>query len=80
MISINGAYHMDSFALLGLDKSSNIMLETMERSSYGMRINRSADDPSKLAWSQVIQQGSTAGIARANNVNNFMVSFLNQFK
>ena len=49
MTSINGAYHMDSLALLGLDKTSNVMLETMERLSYGMRINRSADDPSKLA-------------------------------
>ena len=49
MTSINGAYHMDSLPLLGIDKSSNVMLETMERLSYGMRINRSADDPSKLA-------------------------------
>ena len=80
MTLINGAYHMDSLPLLGLDKSSNVMLESMERLSYGMRINRSADDPSKLAWSQVIQQTSTARIARANKVNNFMISFLNQFK
>ena len=80
MTSINGAYHMDSLPLLGLDKSSNVMLETMERLSYGMRINRSADDPSKLAWSKVTKQTSTARIARANKVNNFMISFLNQFK
>ena len=49
MISINVAYHMDSLPLLSLDKSSNVMVESMERLSYGMRINRSADDPSKLA-------------------------------
>ena len=49
MTSINGAYHIDSLPLLGLDKSSNVMLKTMERLSYGIHINRSADDPSKLA-------------------------------
>ena len=37
-------------------------------------------EASKLARSQVIQQASTAMIAQANNVNNFMMSFLNQFK
>ena len=37
-------------------------------------------ETSKLARSQVIQQASTAMIAQANNVNNFMMSFLNQFK
>ena len=35
---------------------------------------------SKLARSQVIQQASTAMIAQANNINNFTLSFLNQFK
>ena len=35
---------------------------------------------SKLARLQVIQQASKAMIAQANNVNNFMMSFLNQFK
>jgi len=34
----------------------------------------------KLARSQVIQQASTAMIAQANNINNFTLSFLNQFK
>ena len=37
-------------------------------------------EASKLARSQVIQQASTAMIAQANNINNFTLSFLNQFK
>ena len=35
---------------------------------------------SKLARLQVIQQASKAMIAQANNINNFTLSFLDQFK
>ena len=35
MTSINGANHMASLALRGLDKSSNVMLQAMERLSSG---------------------------------------------
>ena len=37
-------------------------------------------ETSKLAASQVLHQASTAMIAQANNISNFMMSFLNQFK
>ena len=44
MTSINSANHMASLALRGLDKSSNVMQQAMERLSSGKRINRSAAD------------------------------------
>ena len=64
MTSINGAHHMASLALRGLDKSSNVMLEAMERLSSGKRINRSADDAAGMAITTV-HKAQTMGLGGA---------------
>ena len=64
MTSINGANHMASLALRGLDKSSGVMLEAMERLSSGKRINRSADDASGMAIS-LVHKAQTMGLRGA---------------
>ena len=64
MTSINGANHMASLALRGLDKSSGVMLEAMERLSSGKRINRSSDDASGMAIS-LVHKAQTMGLGGA---------------
>ena len=64
MTSINGAHHMASLALRGLDKSSNVMLEAMDRLSSGKRINRSADDAAGMAITTV-HKAQTMGLGGA---------------
>ena len=64
MTSINGANHMASLALRGLDKSSNVMLQAMERLSSGKRINRSADDAAGMGIS-LVHKAQTMGLGGA---------------
>ena len=64
MTSINGANHMASLALRGLDKSSDVMLEAMDRLSSGKRINRSADDAAGMAI-KTVHKAQTMGLGGA---------------
>lgn len=64
MTSINSAHHMASLALRGLDKSSNVMQQAMERLSSGKRINRSADDAAGMGIS-LVHKAQTMGLGGA---------------
>jgi len=64
MTSINSAHHMASLALRGLDKSSNVMHQAMERLSSGKRINRSADDAAGMGIS-LVHKAQTMGLGGA---------------
>ena len=64
MTSINSANHMASLALRGLDKSSNVMQQAMERLSSGKRINRSADDAAGMGIS-LVHKAQTMGLSGA---------------
>ena len=64
MTSINSANHMASLALRGLDKSSNVMQQAMERLSSGKRINRSADDAAGMGIS-LVHKAQTMGLGGA---------------
>ena len=64
MTSINSAHHMASLALSGLDKSSNVMQQAMERLSSGKRINRSADDAAGMGIS-LVHKAQTMGLGGA---------------
>ena len=64
MTSINSANHMVSLALRGLDKSSNVMQQAMERLSSGKRINRSADDAAGMGIS-LVHKAQTMGLGGA---------------
>ena len=64
MTSINSANHMASLALRGLDKSSNVMQQAMERLSSGKRINRSADDAAGMGIKSV-HKAQTMGLGGA---------------
>ena len=60
MTSINND-HMASRALLGLNLSSKVMSQAMERLSSGQRINSSSDDASGMGIS-TIHKAHTKGI------------------
>ena len=64
MTSINSANYMASLALRGLDKSSNVMQQAMERLSSGKRINRSADDAAGMGIS-LVHKAQTMGLGGA---------------
>jgi flagellin len=55
---------MASLALRGLDKSSNVMHQAMERLSSGKRINRSADDAAGMGIS-LVHKAQTMGLGGA---------------
>ena len=64
MTSINGSQHMASLALRGLDRSSDVMRQAMEKLSTGKRINRSADDAAGMGIT-LVHKAQTMGLGGA---------------
>ena len=64
MPSINGSQHMASLALRGLDRSSDVMRQAMEKLSTGKRINRSADDAAGMGIT-LVHKAQTMGLGGA---------------
>ena len=64
MTSINGSQHMASLALRGLDRSSDVMRQAMEKLSTGKRINRSADDAAGMGII-LVHKAQTMGLGGA---------------